>query len=167
MARNIEIKASIEDADVFKMIVAGMADSGPFEIEQDDTFFRCDQGRLKLRALSESHGELIYYHRANQSGPTESFYHITPTMDPDGLRQTLTLAYGKIGRIVKHRTLFLIGRTRVHIDRVEGLGMFMELEVVLDANESGEAGVREAETLMEKLGVEEAALIECAYIDLL
>jgi len=166
LARNIEIKARIEDADEFTARVAELADEGPFEMEQDDTFFRCGSGRLKLRAFSETSGELIFYRRTDQLGPKESSYLITPATDPAGLREVLTLAYGQTGRIVKHRTLFLIGRTRVHIDRVEGLGNFMELEVVLDLNESSEAGVKEAALLMERLRIEEATLIEGAYIDM-
>ncbi len=166
MARNIEIKARIEDADEFTARVEELADEGPFEMEQDDTFFRCGHGRLKLRAFSETSGELIFYRRTDQPGPKESSYLITPATDPAGLREVLTLAYGQTGRIVKHRTLFLIGRTRVHIDRVEGLGNFMELEVVLDLNESSEAGVNEAALLMERLHIEEAALLEGAYIDM-
>lgn len=167
MARNIEIKARIKDADEFTARVAELADEGPFEMEQDDTFFSCAHGRLKLRAFSETSGELIFYRRTDQPGPKESSYLITPATDPAGLREVLTLAYGQTGRIVKHRTLFLIGRTRVHIDRVEGLGNFMELEVVLDLNENSEEGVRVAESLMAKLGVNDSVLIECAYIDLL
>ncbi|WNV04156.1 class IV adenylate cyclase [Candidatus Methylospira mobilis] len=67
----------------------------------------------------------------------------------------------------KHRTLFLIGRTRVHIDIVEGLGQFMELEVVLADCESADAGILEARALMEQLGIDPRQLIESAYVDLL
>jgi predicted adenylyl cyclase CyaB len=79
----------------------------------------------------------------------------------------LALAYGAVGRLRKHRTLFLVGRTRVHLDQVEGLGEFLELEVVLRDGESADAGVREAQRLMEMLAVDPSQLIECAYIDLL
>ncbi len=76
------------------------------------------------------------------------------------------LAYGEAGRVVKHRTLFLIGRTRVHLDRVEGLGHFLELEVVLGENESSESGARETHTLMSRLGIEPHKLVEGAYVEL-
>ena len=95
-----------------------------------------NNGRLKLRASSTDAGELIFYRRVNQAGPKESFYIQSPTSSPETLRESLSLAYGQIGRIRKYRTLFLVGRTRVHLDRVEGLGHFLELEVVLVDDES-------------------------------
>lgn len=167
MARNIEIKARIYDIDTVAAQVAQFADQGPMEISQDDTFFKCENGRLKLRAFSSTEGELIFYQRQNQPGPKASFYLITPTSSPDTLREALTLAYGQAGRVRKVRTLFLVGRTRVHLDKVGGLGHFLELEVILEDGESPETGTEEADLLMEKLGVDSSQLVECAYVDLL
>lgn len=167
MPRNIEIKAKIARVDTLLPKVAAIASQGPVEITQDDTFFRCESGRLKLRTLSPSAGQLIFYRRADRQGPKESFYHVTPTSEPDSLRETLSLACGQIGRVRKTRTLFLVGRTRVHLDRVEGLGHFLELEVVLEDDELLEAGIQEANDIMAHLGVEPSQLIEGAYMDLL
>jgi len=167
MARNIEIKARIENVAQLTPKVAALATEGPLEIAQDDTFFNCVSGRLKLRAFSNDAGELIFYRRVNQSGPKESFYLRSPTSSPETLRESLSLAYGQIGRIRKYRTLFLVGRTRVHLDRVEDLGHFLELEVMLVDDEPAEHGVREASQLMDKLGIEPGQLIEGAYLDLL
>jgi predicted adenylyl cyclase CyaB len=167
MARNIEIKARIESVVALTPRVAGIASEGPLEIAQDDTFFNCDAGRLKLRAFANDSGELIFYRRENLRGPKESFYLRSPTASPETLRESLSLAYGQIGRIRKYRTLFLVGRTRVHLDRVEGLGHFLELEVMLVGDEPSEHGVREAGELMDRLGIQSAQLIEGAYLDLL
>lgn len=167
MPRNIEIKAKIESIELLLPKALAIADQGPVEIEQDDTFFRCDAGRLKLRTLSPSAGELIFYRRADQQGPKESFYQLTPTHEPDRLRETLSLAWGQIGRVQKKRTLLLVGRTRIHLDRVQGLGHFLELEVVLEEDEPLEAGMQEANDIMAQLGVEPSRLIEGAYLDLL
>lgn len=167
MARNIEIKARIHSVESLAPKAAAIATEGPIEIAQDDTFFQCEAGRLKLRTFSPNDGELIFYSRANQHGPKESFYQLSPTGTPDTLRECLSLAYGQVGRVRKQRTLFLVGRTRVHLDKVEGLGHFLELEVVLADGELAEAGVREANELMQKLGVEPSQLIEGAYLDLL
>ena len=167
MARNVEIKARIENVGLIVPKVTGFATSGPIEIAQDDTFFNCVNGRLKLRAFSNDAGELIFYRRANQAGPKESFFLRSPTSSPETLRESLSLAYGQIGRIRKYRTLFLVGRTRVHLDRVEGLGHFLELEVMLVDDESPEQGIREAGELMETLGIRPEQLIEGAYLDLM
>jgi predicted adenylyl cyclase CyaB len=167
MPRNIEIKARIASLADIAMLVEAFADEGPIEIFQDDTFFRCESGRLKLRSFGANDGELIFYRRANQNGPKESFYIRTPTSAPDTLREALSLAYGTGGRVIKHRTLFLVGRTRVHLDQVEGLGQFLELEVVLEEHEAGEIGVSEAQSLMARLGISPSQLIDAAYVDLL
>jgi len=167
MPRNIEIKARIDSVEALAPKAAAAATEDPIEIAQDDTFFRCESGRLKLRAFSATNGELIFYRRANQQGPKESFYVRTPTTSPESLRECLSLAYGQVGRLVKQRTLYLVGRTRVHLDRVEGLGHFLELEVVLQDDEPVEVGVREAHALMARLGVEPSQLVDTAYVDLL
>jgi predicted adenylyl cyclase CyaB len=167
MARNVEIKARIENVDALASRVEALADRGPFEIRQDDTFFACGQGRLKLRMLSADEGQLIFYRRPDQPGPKESVFVIAPTTAPDALREALALAYGQAGRVRKHRTLYLTGRTRIHLDRVEGLGHFLELEVVLADGERSERGVEEAMKLMTALGIGPDQLIDGAYVDLL
>jgi predicted adenylyl cyclase CyaB len=167
MARNVEIKARIESIESVFPMAAELADEGPVEIIQDDTFFPCENGRLKLRAFSEDEGELIFYRRSHAKGPKESFYVVSPTGSPDTLRESLSLAYGTAGRVCKNRTLLLAGRTRIHLDRVEGLGDFLELEVVLEDEEPFESGEADARELMEKLGIRPDQLIEGAYVDLL
>ena len=167
MARNIEIKARITSIAQMLPTVRALADEGPIEMTQDDTFFRCANGRLKLRALSPAQGELIFYRRENRKGPKESFYLRSATAEPEQLRRVLSLAYGEAGRICKHRTLFLVGRTRVHLDRVEGLGEFLELEVVLGEQEAPGAGIQEAGELLQRLGIDGSQLIDRAYVDML
>lgn len=167
MARNIEIKARVENVDILASRVAAIADRGPIEIRQDDTFFGCDRGRMKLREFSPTEGELIFYRRPNEMGPKESFYVISATAQPGSLRETLSFAYGQIGRVRKNRTLYLVGRTRVHLDRVEDLGHFVELEIVLSEEDHPEAGIEEARRLMGLLGINSTQLVGSAYVDLL
>jgi len=167
MPRNIEIKARISSVTRLLPAVAAIADTGPIDIDQDDTFFVCANGRLKLRVLSASESELIFYRRADSCGPKESFYLRSPISTPDVLRESLSLAYGQDGRVRKHRVLFLRGRTRIHLDRVEGLGDFLELEVVLQENEGAAAGALEAKELLSQLGIRDQDLIPDAYVDLM
>lgn len=167
MARNIEIKARLIDRAQVLARLPSLATSGPTEIAQDDTFFRCTSGRLKLRDFGDGTGELIHYHRADEAGPKASSYIRSPTTAPDTLRQALTLAYGQIGRVRKQRTLYLIGRTRVHLDRVVDLGDYLELEVVLADGETDASGTQEAQDIMAALGIAPTSLVQGAYLDLL
>ncbi len=167
MPRNIEIKARIGDLDGLERKVAGIADSGPVAIDQDDTFFGCEAGRLKLRTFSANRGELIFYERADEAGPKECFYLIAKTSEPETLREILALAYRETGRVLKRRTLYLSGRTRIHLDRVQDLGDFLELEVVLTDGESAKDGIAEARGILCRLGIEDSSLIEGACVDLL
>jgi len=167
VARNVEIKARVDDLDAMARKAAAFATQGPIEIVQDDTFFTCPSGRLKLRVFSPASGELIFYQRADARGPKESFYLRSPTSAPDTLREVLMLAYSASGRVRKHRTLYLAGRSRIHLDRVEGLGDFVEIEVVLADADDAEGGVREAHDLMTSLGIEASRLVAGAYVDLL
>jgi predicted adenylyl cyclase CyaB len=121
---------------------------------------------LKLRVRSENQGQLIYYTRPDQEGPKRSDYHISLTSDPENLKRVLELACGIRGVVRKTRYLYLVGQTRVHLDDVEGLGQFMELEVVLGKGQSDAEGQAIAEDLMTRLGVERSDLLEGAYIDL-
>ena len=167
MPRNIEIKARLDDFRRVERIARDLSDSTPETIEQEDVFFPCQHGRLKLRIFSPHHGELIHYHRPDRSGPKTSQYLITPTSDPSGLREALTRAHGVRAVVSKTRLLFLAGRTRIHLDRVEDLGDFLELEVVLAENEPITAGEAEAHQLMAKLGIAPEDLVPQAYVDLL
>ncbi len=167
MARNIEIKARVSDMGALETQARSLADQGPIDIFQDDTFFNCDAGRLKLRKFDQNRGELIFYQRADESGPKESFYLRSETVTPNDLCESLAMAYGVCGRVQKHRVLYLVGRTRIHLDRVTGLGDFIELEVVLGDSDSVTEGADEAHALMAALGVDEDALVRGAYVDLL
>ena len=167
MARNVEIKALVSSIEALLPKVRALADHGPELIAQDDTFFACAVGRLKLRVFTDGDGELIAYERPDVVGPKTSDYRITPVADPDGLRATLARSLGVTGRVVKQRTLFRIGRTRVHLDCVEGLGDFLEIEVLLREGERAEHGEAEARALLANLQVEATQLISGAYVDLL
>ena len=167
MARNVEIKARVDSIEALLPRARACAGSDPVAIAQDDTFFACPTGRLKLRAFADGRGELIAYARPDAAGPKTSDYMIAPVADPDALRATLARALGVSGRVVKLRLLLLVGRTRVHLDRVEGLGDFLELEVVLHDGESADDGVAVAHAMMRELQVESGRLVSGAYVDLL
>ena len=167
MARNVEIKARIDSVEALLLRALAAGGSAPELIAQDDTFFPCHAGRLKLRVFADGRGELIAYERPDATGPKTSDYAITPVAEPDALRATLARALGVGGRVIKQRTLLLIGRTRVHLDRVDDLGDFLELEVALRNGESADDGVAVAHALMRELQVDAGRLVSGAYVDLL
>jgi predicted adenylyl cyclase CyaB len=167
MPTNIEIKARVPDFSSLKARTEQISDTPPTIIPQHDTFFQVPQGRLKLRVLAPDHGELIYYERADATGPKGSHYLVARTHDPAALENVLVSALGKRGVVKKRRLLYMVGNTRVHLDQVEGLGDFMELEVVLSPHQSETQGKATADALMERLGIQKSDLIDVAYIDLI
>jgi adenylate cyclase class IV len=167
MARNVEIKARIDSIEALLPQARALADADAVLIEQDDTFFQVPQGRLKLRQFADGSAELIHYQRADSSDAKASDYVRVPAPDPAQLREALARACGVQGRVQKQRWLLLAGRTRIHLDRVLGLGDFMELEVVLAESDSVVGGVDEAQALMHALGLSGAPRIAGSYLDLL
>lgn len=166
MPANVEIKARARDFEAIKSRAEKLSDTSVRIIPQEDIFFNTPEGRLKLRLLGDQ-AELIYYTRPDQQGPKRSDYHIAHISDPQNLKCVLELAYGVRGMVRKTRYLYLVGQTRVHLDDVEGLGQFMELEVVMEEGQSDAEGQKIAEDLMSALGVERDDLIDGAYMDLL
>jgi predicted adenylyl cyclase CyaB len=167
MPTNIEIKAHVRDLAGLRSRAEAVSDTPVQVIPQEDTFFHTPKGRLKLRQLQPDQAQLVYYERPDQDGPKRSNYHIFETRDPVGLKTALSLALGIRGVVRKTRYLYLAGQTRIHLDDVDGLGQFMELEVVLQDGQSDAEGQSIAEELMARLGVQPEDLLEGAYMDLL
>ena len=167
LGSNIEIKARVSDFRGLMARVEAIADSGPVILRQEDTFFRCENGRLKLRELSLSRSELIFYKREDNAEPCQSRYDIVQINDPDAVGTLLGRALGVLGTVRKERTLFMVGQTRIHVDCVDGLGRFLELEVVLSPGQSEDYGKKVALGLMKELEIRPTDLVVGSYIDLL
>jgi predicted adenylyl cyclase CyaB len=167
MPTNIEIKARISDVEVFRGRVEKLHIEETREIFQEDIFFKIDHGRLKLRTFSQEKGELIYYLRNDSAGPKRSNYIVYKTDNPLALKWVLEDSLGIRGIIKKKRILYIVGNTRIHVDEVENLGTFIELEVVLNTEQNDSEGIAIANDLMTKLDINKKDLIDKAYIDLL
>ncbi len=167
MPRNVEIKARVSNLDEVEARARAIAERGPEELEQIDTFFVCSKGRLKLRELTPARGELIFYERPDVEGPKLSQYVVVPTSSPQTLRDALGRAMGVMGQVRKRRRVYFVGNTRIHLDEVDGLGSFLELEVVLSDSQTTADGEAVARRLLSALGVSESDLVSGAYIDLL
>ena len=167
MSANIEIKARIRDFSRLEARAAALSDTPRQLIPQYDIFFNTPRGRLKLRILAPDRAQLVYYERPNQAGPKRSNYTILETGQPEVLRAVLEQALGVRGTVRKVRQLYLVGQTRIHLDRVEDLGDFLELEVVLAPGQGDAEGQAIARDLMLRLEVRQEDLLEGAYLDLL
>lgn len=169
--RHIEVKAYLDSYQTVSHRVAALADKPPIDRVQYDTFFHCRSGRLKLRSSGHMH-DLIYYRRRDDYGPTESIYQTVRTTNPVALRSSLNSAFGEAGRVKKFRRSYRIGNSTIHLDRVGGLGDFLEIKTDLNGSSirhslTPEKGASIVESLMITLNVDLFQLIDGAYIDLI
>jgi predicted adenylyl cyclase CyaB len=165
MARtNLEIKARCDDLAAARAVAERLATEHPGVDEQTDTYFRTRSGRLKLRESSLSGGQLIPYLRPDQAGPKRADYQVLAVPDPEHLRHTLSEMLGVHRVVRKRREIFLVDTVRIHLDEVEGLGSFLELEAVYDGSAAGEVdALRRVHALMRELGILEDSLVETSY----
>ena len=124
---------------------ARLATEAPLFYRQQDFFYDVPRGRLKLRRFEDgTPAELIFYQRDDRDGPKASYYTRSPVTNPDAMHALLATALTTRGIVTKERHVYLVGRTRIHLDRVDGLGDFIELEVVLGPDDDEAGGEAEA-----------------------
>jgi homotetrameric cytidine deaminase len=153
--RNIELKAL--DPDPARSLAVcrelGAEDKGV--LRQRDTYFRTRAGRLKLREEEPGGAVLIQYDRPDEAAARESRYRLTRVEDPDDLRASLDAALGTLVVVDKERHLFLWDGVRIHLDTVEGLGSFVELEGVAPPESDLAPEQEKVARLQRELGIEE------------
>jgi predicted adenylyl cyclase CyaB len=133
---------------------------------QEDLYFVSKKGRLKIR-FADNAAELIYYLRRNSIKPRISDYHRLPLgRSRDEIAYVLRAALGIIGSVRKERTVYYNKRIRINIDRVVGLGDFVELEAEFGKGGSA-AALRFLEATKTALGLANERAIACSYIDLI
>jgi predicted adenylyl cyclase CyaB len=139
-------------------------------LHQRDTYFHVRHGRLKLREIAPEGGapsaELIQYARPDESSARTSDYVIAPVADAASMREALARALGVRVVVAKRRSLFLWRHTRIHLDEVEGLGSFLELETVVTDQSDSDARAELAEAAA-ALGIRDEERIALSYADLL
>ena len=161
---NLEIKARCADLEEARVRARRLATSHLGLDHQVDTYFRTVRGRLKLRESSLSGAQLVPYLRPDVGGARRSDYRVLPVQDAASLRELLATILGVHRVVRKEREIFLYRNVRIHLDRVEGLGSFVELEAVYDGAPEREAAEREKlDFLMSELGVRHADLIAGSY----
>lgn len=179
MPSNVEIKAKVPDGqkeNIHKRAAAIRNPGTVVEIlNQTDEFYACggaDGARLKLRNFGNATADLIWYRRPNNtSGPRESVYYRVSLQGWGNIAEMsriLQMCHGQPTCTVrKLRELYMCGQTRIHLDNVDHLGDFVELEVVMRPDQAIADGEAIARDLMSKLGLRECDLVKEAYADLL
>jgi homotetrameric cytidine deaminase len=165
--RNVELKARDPDPErsLERARALGAEDRG--ELRQRDTYFFTPRGRLKLREQDPGGAELIAYERADAAAARESRYRIARVDDPAALREALDAALGTVVVVDKRRRLLLWEGVRIHLDRVEGLGDFVELEGVADEGSDLAREGALVERLRGELRIADGAIEATGYADLL
>ena len=174
--RNLELKLPCRALDEVKRRAGTLGGKLDSRLSQDDQFYSCADGtRLKLRreirhlpdGQALPRAELIRYLREDTGEARVSEYERTPVANPEALHEELRAAHG-LGLLVrKGRELVLIGRTRLHLDAVAGLGTFVELELVLKEGEDPVVARAELERIIRGLGLYGVPAEPRAYADLL
>lgn len=164
--QNIEIKSRVADLAGLEARITALGAEAVWTRRQRDVFFPVPEGYLKLRGVEGEPGELIAYVRAAGTDPRPSDYDIAPVPDPARTEAVLTRALGVRGVVTKTRRLFLWRHTRIHLDEVEGLGTFLELETV--AKEiSLTAAQAEAREVIARLELDAGDFLDRPYLELL
>lgn len=163
--RNIELKACLRDWDAAVVACERVGARLEGDIRQVDTFFRVPEGRLKLRSSEPGESCLIYYRRPDVAAVKGSDYLIEPVRPSMGI--LLDASFGTLGEVRKVRTLWLWENVRIHLDRVEGLGQFIEFEAVLSGTYDDADGYAKLAHLREVFGIGDADLLTGSYFDML
>jgi homotetrameric cytidine deaminase len=165
--RNVELKARDRDParSLERARALGAEDRG--DLRQRDTYFATARGRLKLREQEPGGAELIAYERADAAAARESRYRIAPVADGPALREALAAALGATVVVDKRRHLLVWEDVRIHLDEVEGLGAFVELEGVARDESDLSAEVGRVAHVRAELGIADDDLVAAGYADLI
>lgn len=164
---NIEIKATLRDRPGTERRLEAMGAKRMWCRTQEDTFFRVEDGWLKLREVPGREPELISYRRTtDDAGPRSSEYDVARVEDATAWKRLLSRVLPVDGRVVKERTLWVYESTRIHLDRVEDLGDFIELETVVHDLDASEAR-SETGRVIYALALDSSDFISVPYRDLL
>jgi adenylate cyclase class IV len=163
--RNIELKARDPDPATSLKVCRSLGAADHGEIAQRDTYFAVPHGGLKLREEQPGRPHLIQFERASQPQQRESRYRIIEVSDGVALSAALAAAIGIRGVVVKRRHLLLWQSVRIHLDEVEQLGAFIELEAVAPPNSDLSHEHRLVSELRDALGITDERLVALGYAE--
>ncbi|MBI2102374.1 class IV adenylate cyclase [Candidatus Woesearchaeota archaeon] len=167
MHLNVEIKARCPNPQGVRDLLKSLGAEYRGLDHQIDTYFRVPQGRLKLRE-GDIENALVFYERNDQEGPKDSRVILYASRPGSTLKQALLAACGVLVVVDKQRQIYFKENVKFHVDEVNDLGSFCEIEAIDQTGEIGrERLLQQCEEYMGILGIEREDLISCSYSDLL
>ena len=168
MHNNIEIKARCADASFIRNYLQQHNADFKGTDFQTDTYFKVNSGRLKLRQ-GNIENSLIYYNRQNKAGPKLSEVTLYPVpANSELLKKALTQANGIKVEVKKKREIYFIENVKFHVDEVEGLGNFVEIEAIdVDGSKGLELIRTQCDFYMKELQIKDEDLLTMSYSDML
>ena len=163
--KNLEIKCRMN---TFTLVRRALKALGAVRqvpvLKQVDWYFPVPRGRFKLRQVRGGAGELIFYIRPTTRAARVSDFSRLPVPDVPATRRLLADALGEAACVSKRRELWLLENARIHLDQVDRLGRFLEVEVIVTQ------GIGQAKTLMRTLltglAIEPDTLVAQSYAEL-
>lgn len=126
MARNLEIKVKLDSHKRIKKILSSNNIKLAEVLKQKDIYYKVQSGLLKLR-IENGTQTLIYYNRNEKSKKRWSDYFLLDIKTPNA-EKFLDKFLERIIEVKKVRELYLYNDTRIHLDKVDKLGFYLELE---------------------------------------
>ena len=164
---NIEIKARCSDPAKIRSVLKNKDARFMGSDHQIDTYFKSTNGRLKLRQ-GTIENNLIHYNRSDQKGPKQSEVSLYPVVeDSDSLRQLLAKAVGILKVVDKRREIYFIDNVKFHIDTVNDLGNFVEIEAIdTEGHKNVDQLRKQCEYYLKLFQIEKADLLTGSYSDM-
>lgn len=166
LCRNIEVKFRIASWEAAEATARRVATEFLGRQHQEDTYFRCAHGRLKLREIDREHAELIWYERADVAAARHSDYARVPVPNGTALKTALGAALGIEKVVRKKREIFLYHNVRIHLDQVADLGDYAEFESVVSAQTNDAQARCRLDELLVKFGVSAEDFLSLSYADM-
>ncbi|MFC2115016.1 class IV adenylate cyclase [Bacteroidota bacterium] len=164
---NVEIKALCKNQERIRGVLTGRNADFMGKDHQVDTYFVSAEGRLKLRE-GNIENNLIYYERPDQEGPKTSHCILFSTVKDSSLKEILSKSMGILVVVDKEREIYFLDNVKVHLDLVDGLGTFVEIEAQSEEGDLSEEYLQgQCSKLMEEFGIVEADLVSDSYSDLM
>lgn len=164
---NVEIKAKCKNPDFVREILKDRNARFIGTDHQIDTYFKVEQGRLKLRE-GNIENSLIFYQRPDQAGPKQSKVNLYKTNAGNQLKAVLTSALKTWATVDKKRSIYFIDNVKFHVDEVQSLGSFVEIEAIdKDGSIGQERLLEQCNYYLELLQIEEDDLVDRSYSDML